>query len=196
MEEQQDSILGIPKNRIEKEGTIQFYDNKKKRWISRVFFLCGSALYYHKKGDDKIEGPVLIKDAVISISNDHPNPKKKKIAFKVTAPQEDNSSATFFFSVKDDESRNSWMNSITENKSKDAVDIITTVKVKQSATMRVKKNVSSAVATSSAGKDIIRKFVGKKALRLIDVVKDIVLKSTGDKKKVTEIENNIIKNIC
>jgi len=76
--EEQDSILGIPKNRIEKEGIIQFYDNKKKRWISRVFFLCGSALYYHKKGDDKIEGPVLIKDAVISISNDHPNPKKKK----------------------------------------------------------------------------------------------------------------------
>jgi len=85
------------------------------------------------------------------------------------------------------------MNSFTENKSKDAVDIITTVKVKQSATMRVKKNVSSAVATSSAGKDIIRKFVGKKALRLIDIVKDIMLKSTGDKKKVTEIENNIIK---
>jgi len=150
-------------------------------------------LYYHKKASEKIVGPIMIKDAVVSVSNDHPNTKKKKIAFKVTAPQEDNSSHTFFFSVKDEETRNSWMNAITENISKDAVDIISTVKVKQSATMRVKKNVSSAVASSSAGKEVIRKFVGKKALRSIDIIKDIVLKTTGDKKKVSDIENSIIK---
>jgi len=192
MEQQEESILGIPKNRIDKEGMLQFYNDKKK-WITRLFYLCGCALYYHKKGYEKIVGPILIKDAVISVSNDHPNPKKKKFAFKVTAPQEDNVSGTFYSNVKDEETRNAWLGAFNENKSKDAVDIITTVKVKQSASMRVKKNVSSAVAGSSAGKDIIRKFVGKKALRSIDIIKDIVLKTTGDKKKVTEIENSVIK---
>uniref|UniRef100_A0A6B2LHX9 Uncharacterized protein n=1 Tax=Arcella intermedia TaxID=1963864 RepID=A0A6B2LHX9_9EUKA len=66
------------------------------------------------------------------------------------------------------------------------------VRAKQSTSMRVKKNVSSAVATSHTGKDVIRKFVGKKALATIDIVKDLITLHE-DKKKATEIENNIIK---
>jgi len=58
--------------------------------------------------------------------------------------------------------------------------------------MRVKRNVSCAVATSTAGKDIIRKFVGKKALQAIEIVKDVV-SQFEDKKKANEIENFIIK---
>jgi len=82
------------------------------------------------------------------------------------------------------------MTSVNNNKTKDSVDII--VRVKQSTSMRVKRNVSCAVATTTAGKDVIRKFVGKKALQSIDIVKDVV-SQFEDKKKANEIENFIIK---
>jgi len=155
--------------------------------------LCGSSLYYQKKkGESVIDGPILIKDGNISVTTEQPNPKKKKIAWKVTAVQEDGASVNFFFSVKDENQRKDWMAVMTQNVNKDSLDII--MKVKQSNAMRIKKNVSSAVATSATGKDIIRKFVGKKALRGIDIVKDLAMKYTGgDKKRVTDLENAIIK---
>jgi len=82
------------------------------------------------------------------------------------------------------------MTSLNSNKMKDSVDII--LRVKQSTSMRVKRNVSCAVATTTAGKDVIRKFVGKKALQSIEIVKEVV-SQFEDKKKANEIENFIIK---
>jgi len=74
---------GIPPNKIDKEGPLQIYLDKKKKWGNRWATLCGSALYYQKKkGDDRIDGPFLIKGGSVSISTDHPNSKKKEICFQ------------------------------------------------------------------------------------------------------------------
>jgi len=116
--------------------------------------------------------------------------QKKKFAFKISAVQEDGTNGTFYFTVPDEGARNEWITSLNTNKTKDSVDII--LRVKQSTSMRVKRNVSCAVATTTAGKDVIRKFVGKKALQSIDIVKDVVTQFE-DKKKANEIENFIIK---
>jgi len=118
--------------------------------------------------------------------------RKKKHSFTVVAPQEDGNTTTFFFSVKDEDSRKEWITAVSNGTNAEPFsDIIS--KVKQSRAMRLKKNVSSAVATSGAGKDIIRKFVGKKAIRSINIVKEVSLKHCGDKKRVTELENALIK---
>jgi len=128
-----------------------------------------------------MEGPILLKESTITLSTEHPNAKKKKIAFKISAPQESGIPGIYYFSVKEEEYCKEWMGAITLNSQKDVIDI--TIKSKQSTSMRLKKGVSSAIATSSAGKDIIRKFVGKKSIRSIDIVKEIIFKFSGDKKK-------------
>jgi len=128
----------------------------------------------------------------VSPTSEQPNARKKKFSFTVVAPQEDGNTATFFFSVKDEDSRKDWVSAISKGTLAEPFsDIIS--KVKQSRAMRLKKNVSSAVATSGAGKDIIRKFVGKKAIKSINIVKDVALKHCGDKKRVTDLENALNK---
>jgi len=58
--------------------------------------------------------------------------------------------------------------------------------------MRLKKNVGGNVATSSAGKSLIKEFVGKDGVKVIDIVKKAVA-IYESKKKAEEIENVIIR---
>jgi len=58
--------------------------------------------------------------------------------------------------------------------------------------MRFKKNVGGSVATSGAGKGIIKEFLGKDGVKLLDIVKMIVTLHEG-KKKAEEVENTIIR---
>lgn len=48
------------------------------------------------------------------------------------------------------------------------------------------------MATSKAGKALIRDFMGKSGVRLIEIIKEIITIHEG-KKKASEIEDNIIK---
>jgi len=48
--------------------------------------------------------------------------------------------------------------------------------------MRLKKNVGGNVATSSAGKTLIKEFVGKDGVKIIDIVKKIVTIHDSKKK--------------
>jgi len=58
--------------------------------------------------------------------------------------------------------------------------------------MRLKKGAASSVATSSAGKGMIKEFLGKDGILLLDLVKQVITNYEG-KKKATEIEDNIIR---
>jgi len=56
----------------------------------------------------------------------------------------------------------------------------------------LKKNVGGSVATSGAGKGLIKEFLGKDGVKLLDIVKKIVTLHEG-KKKAEEVENTIIR---
>jgi hypothetical protein len=66
------------------------------------------------------------------------------------------------------------------------------MKKKQSTAMRIKKNVGGNVATTSAGKSLIKEFVGKDGVKIIDIVKKVVA-IYENKKKAEEVENIIIR---
>jgi len=58
--------------------------------------------------------------------------------------------------------------------------------------MRIKKNVGGSVATSAAGKSLIKEFLGKDGVKLLDIVKKVITLYEG-KKKAEDVENTIIR---
>jgi len=58
--------------------------------------------------------------------------------------------------------------------------------------LRVTKNVGGKVATSSAGKKIIKDMIGKDGVKLINIIKKVI-EDLFDKSKSKEIENDIIR---
>jgi len=90
-----------------------------------------------------------------------------------------------------DKDAKAWLEAIKANSTKDAV-AVTLAKKKQSAMMSIKKNVSGSLATSGAGKSLIKEELGKNGVRVIDIMKAIITIYEG-KKKATEVEDNIIR---
>jgi len=74
--------------------------------------------------------------------------------------------------------------------SKEVVEVVS--RVKMGASQRAKRHMSSAMASTTTGKDVIKKFVGKKGIQSLEIIKEVVTKHS-DKKKAMEIENAIIK---
>jgi len=58
--------------------------------------------------------------------------------------------------------------------------------------MRVSKSVGGKVATSSAGKKILRDMIGKDGVKIIGIVKKVIT-DVFDKSKAKEVENDIIR---
>jgi len=58
--------------------------------------------------------------------------------------------------------------------------------------MRISKSIGGKIATSTAGKKIIRDMVGKDGVKVITIVKGVIT-SMFDKNKAKEIENDIIR---
>eukprot|EP01130_Rhizamoeba_saxonica_P007663 TRINITY_DN3104_c0_g1_i1.p1 TRINITY_DN3104_c0_g1~~TRINITY_DN3104_c0_g1_i1.p1 ORF type:complete len:213 (-),score=65.75 TRINITY_DN3104_c0_g1_i1:16-654(-) len=91
--------------------------------------------------------------------------------------------------MPDDETFDKWMNALQNSKD---LDVETHVKRKQGKKMRMKKNLGGKVATSGAGKSIIKEFLGAEVIQLIAIVKRVIKKKDG-KAKAKEAESNIIK---
>jgi len=58
--------------------------------------------------------------------------------------------------------------------------------------MRIKKNIGGKIATSTAGKSLIRDMLGPTALTILKILNEII-EAKDDKKKAHEIENIMIK---
>jgi len=167
---------------IDKEGPLQFY--QKKKWKTKWGVLSGGGLYYKsKQKETDLVGPIALKGSKIEATDEF----KKKSAFKITLEN----GSDHFCCTEDDTKRKEWIAALEKNKEKD-VGSQGTGKKKQSAAMRVQKSVGGTVATSGAGKGIIKDFLGKEGVRLIEIIKKVITIYEG-KKKATEIENNIIK---
>jgi len=85
-----------------------------------------------------------------------------------------------------------WIQNIENNRNESSKLGFDLEKRKGSKIMRIKKNLGSKIATSSAGKSLIRDMTDPLAISVIDIIKQVI-EIKEDKKRATEIENNIIK---
>eukprot|EP01123_Difflugia_compressa_P007122 TRINITY_DN1964_c0_g1_i1.p1 TRINITY_DN1964_c0_g1~~TRINITY_DN1964_c0_g1_i1.p1 ORF type:complete len:302 (+),score=73.63 TRINITY_DN1964_c0_g1_i1:154-1059(+) len=176
---------GVHEITIDKEGPILMFSSKKK-WKSKWAILSGGGLYYKaKKKDPETSGPILLKDFTVKMNDEH----KKKFGFEIASGGE-----TYIFAFEEEDKRKEWIAAIEEHRGKEVGHSAGSDhgKKKQSTAMRVKKNVGGSVATSSAGKGMIKEFLGKDGVKLLDIVKKVVTLQDG-KKKAEEIENTIIR---
>eukprot|EP01125_Pyxidicula_operculata_P010143 TRINITY_DN3345_c0_g1_i1.p1 TRINITY_DN3345_c0_g1~~TRINITY_DN3345_c0_g1_i1.p1 ORF type:complete len:219 (+),score=44.68 TRINITY_DN3345_c0_g1_i1:403-1059(+) len=81
-----------------------------------------------------------------------------------------------------------WTKALKENSDKEVLKF----KSNQSVSMRLKKNISSQVATSSTGKAMIKDFLGKDGILMLKIIKTVVT-AYETKQKATEVENNLIR---
>jgi len=138
-----------------------------------------------KKKDPEISFSITLKNSKVKINEDH----KKKFAIEIEFNGE-----SYLIATENEEERKDWHTAISENQDKDPGGNSTSAsgKKKQSTAMRLKKNVGGNVATSSAGKTLIKEFVGKDGVKIIDIVKKIVT-IHDSKKKAEDVENAIIR---
>lgn len=169
---------------IDKEGSLLVYSAKSKKWKPRWGVLSGGGLYTKKKQKDpELSQPIVIKGATLEPSED-----KKKFIVKISLGGKEE-----LIGFDSDTERSDWLTALKGNLDKDVGKGDKTLSKKsQSVSMRLKKGAVSSVATSSAGKGLIKEFLGKDGIKLIELVKQIITQYEG-KKKATEVENNIIR---
>jgi len=75
----------------------------------------------------------------------------------------------------------------------DAPTVLQEKKKKEGAMSRAKKNIASKTATSALGKKVMKTIVNEETTTLINSLKKIIRKESGNPKKADEVEKNIIK---
>jgi len=110
---------------------------------------------------------------------------KKDFVFALVTQYEE-----LLFSVLNEKKLNQWIEKLNDVKDKEVT--IQTKKRKQGKLMRISKSVGGKVATSAAGKKIIKDMIGKDGVKVISVIKN-VLTDLYDKNKAKELENDIIR---
>jgi len=157
---------------VDQEGTIQIFS--KKKWKTKWGVLSGGALYHKdKQNSSELGGPIVIQGTTITSTDEH----KKKFAIKIAKE-----SATEFVAFDTEEARKEWLTALKANVDKEPGKGDRTKAKKQSTVMRMKKKAGSSVATSAAGKGLIKEFLGKDGVRLIDIIKQIITLYDGKKK--------------
>jgi len=95
----------------------------------------------------------------------------------------------FTFAVDDQLKLDLWIASI--NICKDSIATYNPT-IKQGTLMRIKKSVGGKVATSTAGKKIIKDFIGKDGVKMLNIVKSAITKAES-KEKANQVEKDIIR---
>jgi hypothetical protein len=162
----------------------------KKEWKAVYCVLIGGSLYWSKSSTDpEPKGSIDL--------------KAKKLEFNIKGLKKD-----FAFSVAEDKNElfvgacsneaelNSWKKDLEAALTKDHVDAPTVLqekKKKEGAMSRAKKNIASKTATSALGKKVMKTIVNEETTTLINSLKKIIRKESGNPKRADEIEKNIIK---
>jgi len=136
------------------------------------------------EGTSKKEKTIMLGGCLIEIIDPI---HKKDFVFQIVTPDND----TFIFSTSNQETLNNWFENLNVEKDKPPV-VSETTRKKQGKLLRVTKSVGGKVATSSAGKKIIRDMIGKDGVKLITIIKKVI-EDLFDKSKSKEIENDIIR---
>jgi len=155
----------------------------KKKWKARWCILCNGALLIKGKQEDQSSlKDILLKGCEVKKSE--PMHKKDHV-FSITTQYEE-----MFFALTEEKVLNDWIEKINDCKNKDVT--VQTKKRKQGKLMRVSKSVGGKVATSSAGKKILRDMIGKDGVKIISIIKKVIT-DVYDKSKAKEVENDIIR---
>jgi len=85
-----------------------------------------------------------------------------------------------------------WLNSVNHGKNCEYTSDENT-KNTTSTGKKVKKYIGSKVATSAAGKKIIKEMIGKSGIKLLNTIKDIISIFYKDQMKGKEVEEDIIR---
>jgi len=156
---------------------------EKKKWKARWCLLCnGVLLLKGKQEDTSSKKDILLAGCEIKVSEPV---HKKDFVFSITTPYEE-----LLFSVVSEKKLNQWLEKLNEVKDKEVT--VQTKKRKQGKLMRISKSVGGKVATSAAGKKIIKDMIGKDGVKVITIVKNVIA-DLYDKNKAKEIENDIIR---
>jgi len=162
------------------EDIISLY---KKKWTTQYCILVNGALLIKGKQEDQnSKKDIILANCEIKVSD--PIHKKDHVFIIVTQYEE------LLFAASSEKTRNRWMEKLNEVKNKEVT--VQTKKRKQGKLMRVSKSVGGKVATSSAGKKIIKDMIGKDGVKVINILKD-TLTDLFDKTKAKEVENDIIR---
>lgn len=176
----------------DKEGAAQVL-LKRRKWENRWIILVGGAIFLKKNSSaNEAKGPYCLNGALIDTTDEY---KKKVAAIISFAPQEGEDEAEeLALGFTSEAERGEWVNAIRGAAPKKVGALPPTIKLKlsQSRTLALKKNLSGSVATSAGGKSIIKEFLGRDSVEVITIVKSLIA-THEDKKKANEIENNIIK---
>jgi len=94
--------------------------------------------------------------------------------------------------AENEEEKEQWVKAITANLGKEKVKAPERKQTKKSLAYRAKNSISSKVATSSAGRAIIREFAPESALTVLDCVKRFIEK-TESTEKAQQMEKDIMR---
>jgi len=167
---------------VTKDGILclLFAPNK---WKPVYFILCGSILYWKKKETaTAILGEISLKDAKIE--------KVPKTNFVIKITKDDKS---WQISTEKEIVCDEWINELIQNTQKPPSSApLTPTGRKETRMLRAQKKVGGSIATSTAGKKIIREALGTEGYKSISIVKKVVSAVDG-KKKAKEVEESIIR---
>jgi len=165
-----------------REGTWKLYLPDTKIWKSFFFLITESTLYWQKKeSSTRLSGNMLLKDISIEKMNGPSN--KYSFGLKISNPEK-----SIAISTPNESLQLLWFKDLTEGVS----SVSNQSPARQGKTLRVQKRVGGTIATSTAGKKIIKEALGQDGYKGIKVIKTVINTIHG-KKKALEIEELIIK---
>jgi len=177
--------------KISRVGYIKMKRPGGKKWKATHCVLIGGSFYWYKTANSvdpiggcdlnvcKIENNVTVGDKVcFSISN-----------------SEDNGEL-FVGYLTSETARESWVNSLEKNKelSPHPYPVREEGKTKKKNLInRTKNKLVSTTATSTFGKKVMKTILNEETATLLDALKKIVKKESGNTKRGEDLERNIIK---
>jgi len=175
---------GIVDVRIDRELKVELKLNKGK-WNKIFIMLCGGVVCWRKReSDETIRGHVFLTNAEITPMKY----KNRKYVLKLQA----NDETPVYIDFDDETEREEWTEEC--KKKRDDPPSFETSKERKRVgrMMRLKKNLGGKIATSAAGKSLIKDMLGPTTITVINILKELIESKDG-KKKANEIENIAIK---
>eukprot|EP01097_Dermamoeba_algensis_P004460 TRINITY_DN2906_c0_g1_i1.p1 TRINITY_DN2906_c0_g1~~TRINITY_DN2906_c0_g1_i1.p1 ORF type:complete len:301 (-),score=81.32 TRINITY_DN2906_c0_g1_i1:142-1005(-) len=169
---------------FDEEGELEIKKKSlgTKTWKKFYVILHGGSLFYYKKNENKANGEFHLKGGKID-----DKAEGGRFSFSIK-----NGDSVLVLSAESEEEKQQWIKAITQNLSKDKTAAPERKQTKKSLAYRAKNSISTKVATSSAGRALIREFAPESALTVLDCVKRFIEK-TESAEKATQLEKDILR---
>eukprot|EP01098_Paradermamoeba_levis_P010343 TRINITY_DN4343_c0_g1_i1.p1 TRINITY_DN4343_c0_g1~~TRINITY_DN4343_c0_g1_i1.p1 ORF type:complete len:315 (-),score=105.97 TRINITY_DN4343_c0_g1_i1:116-991(-) len=170
----------------DEEGELELKKKSMGRqvWKEYYFILLGGSLFYYKKSENKPEGDFHLKGAKIE---DKVEDSSRPTSFSIK-----NGDGVLILAAGSPEEKETWIKALKANLDKPKTSAPERKQTKKSLAYRAKNSISSKVATSGAGRAVIREIVPEAVLTVLDCVKRFVEK-VDSAEKATQLEKDIVR---